>query len=101
QSFSALPVPGTTARTWYFVPNGKLTDKAPTTTGSNSFNSNAAGKPLTDYTGNTGTGGLWGNASQWTYNWQQNKAGAALSYVSAPLKANTTVIGSGAVNLWV
>ena len=50
---------------------------------------------------NTGTGGLWGNASQWEWNWQQHPAGTAVSYVSAPLTANTTVVGGGAVNLWV
>ena len=38
---------------------------------------------------NTGTGGLWGNASQWQWNWEQNPAGTAVSYVSAPLTANT------------
>ena len=38
---------------------------------------------------NTGTGGLWGNASQWQWNWQQNPSGTAVSYVSAPLTANT------------
>ena len=63
--------------------------------------SNAHALPLTDYGTNTGTGGLWGNASQWQWNWQQNPAGTAVSYVSAPLTANTTVIGSGAVDLWV
>ena len=50
---------------------------------------------------NTGTGGLWGNASQWSWNWQQNPAGTAVSYVSAPLTATTTVVGSGSVSLWV
>ena len=40
---------------------------------------------------NTGTGGLWGNASQWQWNWQQNPSGTAVSYVSAPLTTNTTV----------
>jgi len=44
---------------------------------------------------------LWGNASQWQWNWQPNPSGTAVSYVSAPLAADTTVIGSGAVNLWV
>ena len=44
---------------------------------------------------------MWGNASQWQWNWQQHPSGTAVSYVSAPLTANTTVIGSGAVNLWV
>src|SRR6202007_109118 len=57
--------------------------------------------PLTDYSANTGTGGLWGNASQWEYKWEQSPAGKALSYVSAPLKADTVAIGGGAVQVWL
>jgi predicted acyl esterase len=100
-SFSSLPVAGTTARTWYFGPGGGLSDTPPATKGINSFNANANALPLTDYGPNTGTGGLWGNASQWDWRWQQNPSGTAVSYVSAPLAANTTVVGSGAVHLWV
>ncbi len=44
---------------------------------------------------------LWGDAADWDWNWQQNPAGRAVSYVSAPLTANTTVIGGGAVHLWI
>ncbi|HYL52256.1 MAG TPA: CocE/NonD family hydrolase C-terminal non-catalytic domain-containing protein, partial [Acidimicrobiia bacterium] len=88
RSFASLPVPGTIARTWYFGPGGTLT-------------ANASALPLTDYGTNTGTGGLWGNASEWDWRWQANPSGTAVSYVTAPLAANTTVIGSGAVNLWV
>ena len=101
KSFSSLPIPGTTARTWYFGPPGVLGNTPPTSAGINSFSSNANALPLTDYGTNTGTGGLWGNASQWDWKWQQNPSGTAVSYVSARLAANTTVIGSGAVNLWV
>jgi predicted acyl esterase len=101
QSFSTLPIPGTTARTWYFGPHGVLSDTRPMSGGINSFSSNAHALPLTDYGTNTGTGGLWGNASQWDWNWQQNPSGTAVSYVSAPLTADTTVVGSGAVDLWV
>jgi predicted acyl esterase len=99
--FSSFPIPGTVARTWYFGSPGVLSDTPPISGGINSFSSNAHALPLTDYGTNTGTGGLWGNASQWQWNWQQNPSGTAVSYVSAPLTANTTVIGSGAVNLWV
>jgi uncharacterized protein len=101
KSFSSLPVPGTAARTWYFGPTGVLSNNAPTTGGINWFSAKANALPLTDYGTNTGTGGLWGNASQWDWRWQQSPSGTAVSYVSAPLMANTTVIGSGAVNLWV
>ncbi|MDQ1457799.1 MAG: uncharacterized protein QOH28_3419 [Actinomycetota bacterium] len=101
KSFSSLPIPGTTARTWYFGPTGVLSNNAPTSGAINWFSAKANALPLTDYGTNTGTGGLWGNASQWDWRWQQNPSGTAVSYVSAPLMANTTVIGSGAVYLWV
>jgi predicted acyl esterase len=101
QSFSSLPIPGTTARTWYFAGPGALGLNPPATSGINWFSANPTALPLTDYGTNTGTGGLWGNASQWQWNWKQSPAGTAVSYVSQPLAANTTVIGSGAVNLWV
>ena len=57
--------------------------------------------PLTDFSSNTGTGGLWGNASEWEWNWLQPPAGDAVSYVSSPLTTNTTAVGAGAVHLWV
>jgi predicted acyl esterase len=57
--------------------------------------------PLTDYSTNTGSGGLWGNASEWQWNWAQPPAGSAVSYVSSPLTTNTTAVGGGAVHLWV
>ena len=101
QSFSALPVPGTTARTWYFGSSGAMSDTPPASAGSNTFTADANALPLTDFTGGTETVGLWGNALQWQWNWQPNPSGTAVSYVSEPLSANTAVIGSGAVNLWV
>ena len=101
ESFSKFPIPGTKARTWYFGPGGTLNEGAPAEEGSDSYTSNASATPLTDYSSNTGTGGLWGNASQWEWNWTQPPAGSAVSYVSAPLTADTTAIGAGAVHLWV
>jgi predicted acyl esterase len=99
--FSALPVPGTTARTWYFGPGGTLGSTAPTGSGADTFNADPHALPRTDFGPSTGSGGLWGNASQWSWNWQPNPAGTSVSYVSAPLTANTTVVGSGSVSLWV
>jgi predicted acyl esterase len=99
--FLSFPIPSTTARTWYLGPPGVLGDAPPSSSGINWFRANAKALPLTDYGSNTGTGGLWGNATQWQWNWQQSPSGTAVSYVSAPLTANTTVVGSGAVDLWV
>jgi predicted acyl esterase len=101
QSFSAFPIPGTTASSWYLGPEGGLTEHPPVTQGIDSYTSDATATPLTDYSSNTGPGGLWGNASQWEWNWAQPTVGSAVSYVSAPLTGNTTAIGGGAVSLWV
>ena len=101
RSFPDFPVPGTYAARWYLGGRGTLGASPPTTSASDYYTSNASAVPLADYRGNTGGGGLWANASSWTWNWQQNPAGTSLSYVTAPLSADTTVIGGGAVDLWV
>ena len=36
-----------------------------------------------------------------TWNWKPNPAGTAVSYLTAPLTSDTTVIGAGSVTLWV
>jgi predicted acyl esterase len=99
--FSSIPVPGTIARTWYLGANGSLNDTIPLVPGSNTYTADAKALPRTDFGPSTGGGGLWGNATQWSWNWQQSPAGKALSYVSAPLATDTTVVGSGSVSLWV
>jgi uncharacterized protein len=101
QFFSKFPIPGTKAQTWYFGAGGALDQQKPTTEGSDSYTSDASAVPPTDFGPSTGGGGLWGNASQWEWNWVQPPAGDAVSYVSAPLAADTTAIGGGAVHLWV
>ncbi len=101
QSFPELPIPGTVARTWYLGPHGALTEQPATAKGVNSYTSNANALPLTDYSTNTGSGGLWGDASEWEWKWEQNPPGSAVSYVSEPLTSDTTAIGAGAVYAWV
>jgi len=101
QSFSQFPIPGTKARYWYLGSGGTLNNKASARPGINSYTSNAKALPATDYSQNTGTGGLWANASAWEWNWKQNPAGTAVSYLSAPLEMNTAVIGAGALHLWL
>ena len=103
QGFASLPVPGTAAQTWYLGPGGTLGDGLPAGTGIDRYTSNASALALTDYAANdsTGGGGLWGDASQWQWSWAQNPQGTAVSYVSPPLATDTTVVGGGAVYLWV
>jgi hypothetical protein len=75
RNFSSFPVAGTKARTWYFGPGGTLDAKAPARRGVDSFTADANALPRTDFGSNTGSGGLWGNASQWQWQWKQNPAG--------------------------
>jgi uncharacterized protein len=101
RSFSGFPIPGTTARYWYLAPGGALQDQAPNSQGINSFTWHAQALPPTDYSTNTGAGGLWANASAWQWDWRQNPPGTAVSYLTSPLTTNTTVIGAGALHVWV
>jgi predicted acyl esterase len=103
KSFSTYPVPSK-AQTWYLGPTGTLSAKPPHTgaSGVDQYTSDESALPLTDYSGSqTESGGLWSSAAAWQWDWQQNPAGTAVSYVTAPLAADTTVIGGGAVNLWI
>ena len=97
RSFSSYPPKGIAARTWYFGPDGSLSDELPGSIVTDTYTADAGAVPLTNYTGGTGGGGLWGNASQWSWNWVQHPDGNAVSYVSDPLPTDVTVLGAGAV----
>jgi predicted acyl esterase len=101
QSFGEFPVPGTQARTWYLSPGGALREKAPAGSHADAFTWNAAALPKTDFRGDTAAGseGLW--TATPPYRWEQSPPSSAVSYLTAPLSENTTVIGAGAVRLWV
>jgi predicted acyl esterase len=101
QSFPSFPIPGTTARSWYFTRGGALADKPPVKRVADSFAWDANARPLTNFKGDTAGGkdGLW--TATPPYKWLDPPPGTALSYVTSPLTANTTVIGAGAVRAWV
>ena len=101
QSFPSFPVPGTTARYWYLSAGGGLGERPPARAGANSFTWNAHALPLNDFSGPTdgSSGGIW--TATPPYNWLNPPAGSAVSYVSNPLSSDTTVIGAGAIHVWV
>jgi predicted acyl esterase len=101
QSFASFPIPGATARSWYLSAGGALGDQPPAGARADSFTWNAHARPLTDFTGDTssGSGGLWTAAPN--YQWRSSPAGGAVSYLTGPLGANTTVVGAGAVRAWI
>jgi len=101
QSFPSWPIPGTQARAWHVGPGGTLADAPPAADGEDRFTWNPKARPATSFTGNTagGPGGLW--TATPTYHWDPNPPGTAASWLSAPLAADTAVIGAGAVDLWI
>jgi predicted acyl esterase len=100
-SFSTLPVPGTKAASWYLGSAGRLLASHSPKAVVDTYVANPRQRALSDFDAGTETGGLWGNASQWKWNWRQEHHGHAVSYVSAPLTNNVTAIGAGSVTLWV
>jgi hypothetical protein len=99
QSFSRFPIPGTKAQSWYLSTHGALSAGRARSASGDEFTWKPKARPATSYSGNDGPGGLWSATPE--YHWQVNPAGTAASYVSAPLAANTVVIGAGAVQLWI
>jgi predicted acyl esterase len=100
-SFNKLPIPGVKAKTWYLSAKGGLGEDPSAHPQASSFRWDAHALPLTDFTGDTagGSGGLW--TATPPYQWKQSPAGSAVSYLSKPLTRDTTVIGAGALHLWV
>jgi predicted acyl esterase len=101
KSFAGFPIPGTTGRSWFFSSRSTLRDKPPARSLASSFTWDAHARSLTNFTGDTaaGEGGLW--TATPPYKWQQPPAGSAVAFLTSPLKANTTVIGAGAVRAWL
>ena len=101
RSFARFPLPGTRAQSWYLAAGGALADRAPTAAGADRFTWSRTARPPTNFTGNTagGPNGLWTAAPP--YRWSQHPAGTALSYVTAPLAADTAVVGGGALAAWI
>jgi predicted acyl esterase len=101
KSWPRFPITGTQATSFYLNGNGQMLRTKATTAQADAYTSDAGALPKTDFTGGTGTGGLWGNASQWSWDWKQWPDGKAVSYASPALPQDTTVVGAGSVEVWV
>jgi len=101
RSFDKFPILGTQARSWYLSNKRSLSGQPPARGSADAFSWDANTTPLTDFTGDTagGKGGLW--TATPPYHWTQKPPGSAVSYLTKPLRNDTTVIGGGALNLWV
>ncbi len=100
-TFSSFPIPGTIAQRWYLGPNGTLGAAPPRRKAANRFTWSAHALSPNNLSGpvETGSGGLWTASPNWS--WNPNPGGTSVSYMTAPLAANTVVIGAGALHVWV
>src|SRR3954471_13962253 len=98
-SFHRFPPPKTHARSWFLGNDGALSHAKGSKSGAESFQWDPTARPPTDFTGDTGSGGLWTATPD--YHWSLSPAGHALSYVSKPLRSDTAVIGAGALKAWI
>src|SRR5690606_31556775 len=89
------------ASSWYLGSGGRLLAKRGARAVVNRYVANPRQRPLSNFRAGTEAGGLWGNASQWKWDWKQEQHGHAVSWVSAPLTRNVTAIGAGSVVAWV
>jgi uncharacterized protein len=101
RSFAGFPIPGTQARSWYLGNSGTLRTAPGKRGGADRMRWDKRALPATDFTGSDGgsPGGLW--TATPAYSWLPNPPGTAAAYLGAPLAADTTVIGAGAVQLWI
>lgn len=101
KTFSSFPPRGIKARSWYFGARGTMSTTKTRRSGSDRFRWDTSARPATSFTGNTGSGknGLW--TATPGYQWLQPPAGTAASYLSAPMSADTTVLGAGSVQAWI
>jgi predicted acyl esterase len=83
-TFSAWPPPSTSPRTWYFERGGGLGDAKPDAAASDRFAYDPGAFPRTSEDG-----------------WKPLPSGKATAYVSEPLAADTVMLGSGSVDLWL
>ena len=96
----SYPAAGTVAQRWYFGAGGTLSPTAPTAADDDasavdSYVSDPSVRPRTSTTG----GGDWAQFPP--YQWANAVDGKSLTYLSPALTQNTTMIGSGSVDLWL
>lgn len=99
--FDTFPPSDVEPTTWYLGPDGTLTPEAPTA-------DDDADGTIDAYTSDPSArleDNLAEGEDPWQrlppYEWQQPVAGKALAYESPALEADTTMIGSGSVDLWI
>ncbi len=103
-SFPSWPPPTTQATTWYLGADGELMTARPTdtaTTAADSFTYDPSAFPRTVATKQGGASAITSFVGSPSFDWKPVPKGKAVSYVSAPLAADTMMLGTGSVDLWL
>jgi len=101
--YASWPLPGTTAKPYYFGPDGTLTTTAPTVAdteprGYSSYQYDPASKdPKRTFNG--GSDAIW--APLPAVNWKPLTEGNSASFVSAPFATKTAMAGSASADIWI
>ncbi|MFN8017505.1 MAG: CocE/NonD family hydrolase [Acidimicrobiales bacterium] len=98
--FDTYPVPSTQATRWWLGDGGTLTDAAPTAADDapgtiDTYVSDPSARRATS----KASGGDWDQYPG--YDWQPPVAGKSLTYLTPAFATDTTMVGSGSVDLWV
>ena len=96
--FQKWPVPGMRQTSWYFGPNGTLSNSRPAVDGFDSYNPDPTARPTQTLPGQ-------GQSDSWevmpAYDWEPIADGTGVAYATAPLAADTTIVGPSSVDLWL
>ncbi len=100
KGFDAWPPQETTPTRWYFGGGGALTAAKPTAgrATADRYFPDIDARPTQTIPGQ-------GQSESWVllpdYDWRPLVANTAVAYATAPLRADTTMVGTGSVDLWV
>lgn len=96
--FEGWPVPDAEPTTFYLADNGVLATKPQADAGEDTYTADPAALPQSYYAGGRSSD-IW--RADTVYEWQPIPDNTGVGYTSEPLGADTVVVGSGSVDLWV
>lgn len=97
-SFDAWPAPTAVAQAWYLTEGGSLAAEPEADEGESSYLALPDATPPTWFDDASGDD-IW--SVDVTYDWQEGGPGTFADWLTAPLPADTVVVGSGSVDLWL
>lgn len=96
--FAKWPPPGARQTAWYLGAGGTLNKQRPVADGFDSYNPDPEARPMQTIPGQ-------GQSESWevmpAYDWRPLVAGTAVAYATPPLDHDTTIVGEGAVDLFL